>query len=303
MFFKNTLAYRLTEKVDFSNFEEALKSQLAKPCTFQELASYGFIAPFGKAENAPLAYQVENYYLIATRQQERILPSSVVKTELQRKVDEIETAENRKVYKKEKDQLRDEIVQTLLPQAFIREKLTYAAIAPAQGLIFVDTTSASKAEKLLSLLREALGSLAIRPVQAQISTIAVMTDWLRYGEAKQGFEILNNCQLIDSVEDGGTIRCKYQDLTSEEITNHIKSGMLVNELALSWHNKLSFTLNNKLVIKRLKFEDILLEQADKDGGDDANSQFGASFLIMITTLNEMLTSLLAAFGGEASADI
>ena len=36
----------------------------------------------------------------------------------------------RKVYKKERDQLKDEIVLDFLPRAFIRRIMTFAAIAP-----------------------------------------------------------------------------------------------------------------------------------------------------------------------------
>ena len=88
---------------------------------------------------------------------------SVVRDALKEKVDEIEAQQMRKVYKKERDQLKDEIVQTLLPRAFIRRSSTFAAIAPSLGLILVDSASAKKAEDLLSTLREALGSPAGTP--------------------------------------------------------------------------------------------------------------------------------------------
>ncbi len=49
--------------------------------------------------------------LIAARKEERILPGSVVRDALKEKVDEIEAEQMRKVYKKERDQLKDEIIQ------------------------------------------------------------------------------------------------------------------------------------------------------------------------------------------------
>ncbi|WP_410965022.1 recombination-associated protein RdgC, partial [Salmonella sp. SAL04286] len=88
---------------------------------------------------------------------------------LKEKVDEIEAQQMRKVYKKERDQLKDEIVQTLLPRAFIRRSSTFAAIAPSLGLILVDSASAKKAEDLLSTLREALGSLPVRPLSVKVA--------------------------------------------------------------------------------------------------------------------------------------
>ncbi|MFD1261350.1 recombination-associated protein RdgC [Entomomonas asaccharolytica] len=300
MWFRNLLVYRLTQQISFTEEEliKALQTKLAKPCTFQELSTFGFIAPFGKGEDAPLTHISQDFYLIAARKEERILPASVIKEALQEKVDEIEARDARKVYKKEKDQLKDEIVQDLLPRAFSRKKVIYAAIAPKLGLILVDSTSTSKAEELLSTLREALGSLPIRPVTVKVAPSATLTDWIKTQKSAQGFQVLEDCELRDTHEDGGVVRCKRQDLTSEEIQIHLKSGKVVTQLALAWQDKLSFILDDKFAIKRIKFEDLLLEEADKVGGDDAVSQFDATFTLMMLTFAEFLPALLQALGGE-----
>ncbi|RCI67150.1 recombination-associated protein RdgC, partial [Pseudomonas aeruginosa] len=70
--------------------------------------TYGFIPPLGKGEDAPLVHESGGFYLVAARKEERILPGSVVRDALTEKVEEIETAQSRKVYKKERDQLKDE---------------------------------------------------------------------------------------------------------------------------------------------------------------------------------------------------
>lgn len=299
MWFRNLLVYRLTQPLALTeeSLVAALQNKLAKPCTFQELTSYGFIAPWGK-EDAPLVHVSQDFYLIAARKEERILPASVVKEALQEKVDEIEAKEARKVYKKEKEQLKDDIVQSLLPRAFVRRKTTYAVIAPKLGLIFIDSTSTSRAEELLSTLREALGSLPLRPLTVKQAPTSTLTDWVKQQVAFTGFHILEECELRDTQEDGGVIRCKRQDLTSDEIQLHLTSGKYVTQLALAWQDKLSFILDDKLAIKRLKFEDLLLEEADKDAGDDAASQFDASFILMMLTLSEFIPELLSALGGE-----
>lgn len=300
MWFRNLLVYRLSESFRLSEEEliKALQSKKAKPCTHQELATFGFVAPFGKGEDAPLVHVSHGFYLIAARKEERLLPTIVIKEALQDKVEEIELRDNRRVYKKEKDQLKDEIIQTLLPRAFSRKRVIYAAIAPKLGLIFVDSTSTHKAEELLSALREAVGSLPVRPLTVKIAPNATLTNWVKSQQAAQGLHILEDCELRDSHEDGGIIRCKRQDLTSEEIQIHLKSGKLVTQLALAWQDKLTFMLDDKLTIKRLKFEDLLQEEADNEGGDDAASQFDASFTLMMLTLTEFVPSLLTCLGGE-----
>lgn len=300
MWFRNLLVYRLTQDVPFEAeaLETALAAKPARPCASQELATYGFVAPFGKGEDAPLVHASQDFLLIAARKEERILPSSVVRDALKEKVDEIETEQMRKVYKKERDQLKDEIIQAFLPRAFIRRASTYAAIMPKQGLILVDSASARKAEDLLSTLREAIGSLPVRPLSVKIAPSATLTDWLKTQKAADEFYVLDECELRDTHEDGGVVRCKRQDLTSEEIQLHLSTGKQVTQLALAWQDKLSFVLDDKLVIKRLRFEDLLQEQAEQEGGDDALSQQDASFTLMMMTLAEFLPKLFEALGGE-----
>ncbi|MCY1550265.1 Recombination-associated protein RdgC [compost metagenome] len=87
-------------------------------------------------------------------------------------------------------------------------------------------------------------------------------------------------------------------MTSEEIQLHLSAGKLVTQVSLAWQDKLSFVLDDKLVIKRLRFEDLLQEQAEQDGGDDALAQLDASFVLMMLTFRELLPALIEALGGE-----
>ncbi len=300
MWFRNLLVYRLTQDVDFDTekLEAALAAKPARPCASQELATYGFVAPFGKGVDAPLVHESQGFLLISARKEERILPGSVVKDAVKEKVDEIESEQMRKVYKKEREQIKDEIVQAFLPRAFIRKSATFAAIAPAQGLIIVNASSPKRAEDLLSTLREAIGSLPVRPLTVKIAPSATMTDWVKAQQAAADFHVLDECELRDTHEDGGIVRCKRQDLTGEEVQLHMSSGKQVTQLSLAWQDKLSFVLDDKLVVKRLKFEDLLQEQAEQDGGDDDLSQQDASFTLMMLTLIEFLPALFEALGGE-----
>lgn len=300
MWFKNLLTYRLTQEVPFEPeaLEAALASKPARPCASQELTTYGFVAPFGKGEDAPLVHVSGEYLLIAARKEERILPSSVVNDAVKEKVEEIETEQMRKVYKKERDQIKGEIIQAFLPRAFIRRSMIFAAIAPRLGVILVNSASAKRAEDLLSTLREVMGSLPVRPATVKIAPVATMTDWVKSQQAAEGFYVLDECELRDTAEDGGIVRCKRQDLTGEEIQLHLSTGKVVTQLALAWQDKLSFILDDKMVIKRLKFEELLQEQAEQDGGDEAAQQFDASFQLMMMTFAEFLPVLFEALGGE-----
>jgi recombination associated protein RdgC len=300
MWFKNLLVYRLTTDLELNAeaLATALATKLARPCASQELTTYGFVAPFGKGEDAPLVHVSGDFMLIAARKQERILPGAVVRDALKEKVDEIEETQLRKVYKKERDQIKDEIIQAFLPRAFIRNSSTFAAIDLKKGLILVNSASPKKAEDLLSTVREVLGSLPVRPLTVKIAPSATMTEWVNTQKAAEDFFVLDNCELRDTHEDGGIVRCKRQDLTSEEVMNHLATGKVVTQLSLAWTDKLSFNLDDRMNIKAIKFEDLIMDQAEQDGGDDALSQLDASFHLMMLTFRDFLPALFEALGGE-----
>ncbi|PAU87876.1 recombination-associated protein RdgC [Pseudomonas sp. WN033] len=299
MWFRNLLLYRFSQSVPFTEAEllKALEQRPARPCASQETHTLGWTTPFGRhSEN--LLQVAQGYWLVALRKEERMLPSSVIKDALAEKVEEIEARDGRKVYKKERDTLKDDIIMSLLPRAFTRTQTTLACIAPAEGWIAVDTSSNKRAEDLLNLLREGTGSLPVRPLNVKMAPAACMTDWVRSGEAPEGFVISDECELRDTSEDGGVIRCKRQDLGSDEIQQHLSAGKQVSQLGLHWRDKLSLSLDDKLTIKRLKFEDLLREEADEQGGDDMAGQLDASFTLMAMTLSSLIPTLSNALGGE-----
>ncbi|MFN3582278.1 MAG: recombination-associated protein RdgC, partial [Pseudomonas sp.] len=57
-------------------------------------------------------------------------------------------------------------------------------------------------------------------------------------------------------------------------------------------------LDDKLGVKRLRFEELLRDEADDQGGDDMAGQLDATFIIMSKTLSEFLPALTSALGGE-----
>lgn len=300
MWFKNLLVYRLTQEIPFDAeaLEAALATKLARPCASQELTTYGFVAPFGKGEDAPLVHVSQDFLLISARKEERILPGSVVRDAVKEKVEEIEAEQMRKVYKKERDQIKDEIIQAFLPRAFIRRSATFAAIAPKLGLILVNSASPKRAEDLLSTVREVIGSLPVRPLTVKVAPTAVMTEWVKTQKAADDFYVLDECELRDTHEEGGIVRCKRQDLTSDEIQLHLSTGKQVTQLSLAWQDKLSFVLDDKMVVKRLRFEELLTNEAEENGGEEALGQLDASFTLMMLTFGEFLPALFEALGGE-----
>jgi recombination associated protein RdgC len=302
MWFKNLLIYRFTRpfELDIEQLETKLADFPFTPCGSQDLSKFGWIKPLGKSGQA-LTHGISDNILICAKKEDRVLPASVVKDMLQEKVDTIEAEQGRGLKKKEKDALKEDIVHQLLPRAFPRSSQTFAWISPSQNLLVVDASSAKKAEDLIALLRKCVGSLPVVPVALTTPADVTMTEWLNKGNAAPGFELGDEAELRSALEHGGIIRCKEQDLTSEEIQHHLNADKLVTKLALDWSESLSFLLGDDMSVKRLKFSDLIKEQNDDVVTDDYAAKFDADFALMTGELTRFIPDLITALGGEESA--
>ncbi|MEE9355013.1 MAG: recombination-associated protein RdgC [Methylococcaceae bacterium] len=298
MWFKNLAIYRFTEQMNLSATELATKLTPAsfRPCGTMELASYGWTSPLGR-QSDQLVHASNGYFMICAKKEEKILPPAVVNELAGEKIVEEEQKQGRKLRKKERDSIKDEIIHDLLPKAFSFSRRTYAYIDPKGGWFIVDSPTPKKAEELLSYLRKTLGSLPLVPFSTQQSSESIMTQWLKSHQLPNDFTLEDECDLRSQQDEGSIIRCKRHDLTSPEITRHLDAGKQVIKLAVTWADRLSFVLDENRHIKRLKFLDLVQEAREDIESDDAVGQFDADFSIMTLEINGLLSRLVEILGG------
>jgi recombination associated protein RdgC len=300
MWFKNLQVYRFTKpfQLDAQALGVKLDEHSFQPCAGQDMLRFGWVPPLGHF-GSQTVHETNGYMMVCLKRQEKVLPPAVINEILEERLLAIEADESRKVGRKERNQLKDEIIFDLLPRAFGRSSLQFAYIAPAEGLLVVNSASAKRAEELIGLLRDALGPLSLIPLTAKNIPVQVMTDWLENGQVAAGFEVGQICELRDNEETSSVIRCTNQDLESSEIKGHIKANMHASKLALIWQERIECVVDDKLAVKRLRFTDLVQEQADEVEAQDAAEQFDVDFSIMALELAGFVKALLEAFGGEA----
>ncbi len=300
MWFRNARVFRFTKPFDITAeaLEEKLQADAFKPCGPQETSRQGWVPPLGK-HGEQLVHSANGYHLIALRKEEKILPGPVVKEAVEERAEAIELEQGRKVRKKEKDEIKEQVVLEMLPKAFSKNRRCFAYLAPKDGVLVVDAGSAKQAEDLASTLRKSLGSLPVRPPAMEQSPAFTFTGWLNESiELPASISLGDECELKDPSEDGGVVRCKGLDLKADEIRNHLDAGMQVTKLAVTWDNNVSFLLDDELGIRRLKFGETLQEQLDDVDVDDAVARFDAAFTLMTLELSRLIPGLLDALGGE-----
>ena len=300
LWFKNLMVYRLSREVALNadEMEKQLSAFAFTPCGSQDMAKTGWVSPMGSHSDA-LTHAVNGQIVICARKEEKILPSPVIKQELQAKIERLEAEQHRKLKKTEKDALKDEVLHSLLPRAFSRFNQTFMWIDTVNDLIMVDAASAKRAEDTLALLRKSLGSLPVVPLTMESPIELTLTEWVRSGEMPAGFAIQDEAELKAILEEGGVIRCKKQNLISDEIAVHIEAGKLVTKLAVDWQERIQLMLSDDGSLKRLKFADTLREQNDDIDRDDFAQRFDADFILMTGELAALIQSLVEGLGGEA----
>lgn len=303
LWFRNLIFYRFNPEPGFTpeHLEEALAAHPFRSCGSQELSTHGWSRPV-KEMDEMLVFASQGFMLVNLLQEERILPASVIRDALADRVEAIEAEQSRKVYRKEKLQLKDEVVLDLLPRSFTRRKGTFALLMPQQGWIAVDASSHKRAEEVLNALREALGSLKVTLPMTQISADKIMTGWLQGEAMPQGWSLADECELRDPMTEGARISIKGQDLLSEEIQAHLQAGMLAKRLALGWQDQLELVLHEDLSLHRVRLTEEFKEQVDADTPDEALAAYDADIARMGLEFTRLFPELLSAMGGEATSD-
>lgn len=295
--FKNAMIYRLTKDLDWSS--DKLQTELQQceyhPCNQSDMSKFGWTNPLRGSEM--LHFSVGKQILLVAHKEEKILPAHVIKAELDQRIEQIEQKENRKLKKVEKQALKDDVVSVLLPRAFSKNQQTALWIDAENNLIYVDAASAKRAEDALALLRKSLGSLPVVPLSFANEPSVIMTDWITKDSTPQWLIPLEEAELTGSNE-SGIIRCKQQNLESEEIQNLLNAGKFVTKLSLEWEDNLSFILNEDCTLKRLKFADQIREKNDDILKEDYAQRFDADFVLMTGVLSKLTANLLDDFGGE-----
>lgn len=259
-------------------------------------SSHGWVSPIDEA-NAPLIYKVNDYIMLCLQVEEKILPATVIRQELDQKIKEIQAARDRKVYQKEKYALKDEIIQTLLPRAFSKLSRTYAYIDTKNNWLILDTTNAGKTEKFLELLRKSLDDVNIHPIKTE-KVAPILTRWLIQKDYPQAFSIEKSCVLIDANQQSRVIRCQQQNLFANSIEALIKDGCEVKQLALSWQEHINFILQDDFSLRSIKFQDEVIAQAQEMEPETKQQQFQVDFLIMTETLFALLKELIDLFSSS-----
>lgn len=298
MFFKNLKVYPFASVVPFTAEElaEKIPESAFTECAKREPSSFGFVPPCPGSDE--LTHVAMNKVMICVQREERILPAAVINKALTEKVAELEKKTGEKIYRKQQETLKEELVHDMLPRAFTKLTKTFAYVDFDNQWLVIDSSSSGAAEALMALLRQTMEALPVLIPQVVDAPAVVMSQWLQSSKLPPRLTLGGECELREAGEAGGIIKCKNQDLECEEVTAHLNTGKQVIKLAVDWKDGASFIVDENLDIKRFRLSDILLAQADDDAADSNQAvKFDADFILMSSTITELYNDVLGWFGG------
>lgn len=300
MFFKNIHLYQFDGPFTLTGAQlnDALASRKARSCGQLELAVEGWVQPLG-IDARMYVHEVDNMMMICLRREEKIVPASLVREMVDQKVLETEKATGYSVGRKERADIKDQLMQELLPRALIKASHTFAYIDAKGGWLVVNAASAKRSSELIILLQKTIGSLNLGSPQTNTSPEAAMTQWL-LDEASlpEDFGIDDEVEFRSAGQPVSVIRCKHVDLGSSEILAHISTGKRAYKMAMNWKEKISFVLCDDMSIKRIRFDLDLIEH--DDAGSDEVAQFDADFALMTGEFSEFIPGIISALSSEAA---
>jgi recombination associated protein RdgC len=296
MTMKNMMLYRITcpttQRIlnDWEALSELLARKKAYLPTGGQWRALGFDLPVPSFCDMLVYSGPGGCNLFSLYVHERMLPGATIREHVFAKCKKIEDRENRKCYAKERAQIRDEVMAELLPKAFIKH--SYIPMLVIGDLLVVDTSSAKKAEDALSTLRDAMGSLPVRPISYTCDMVGMMTAMVDQDDAYDHLSPGQRTKLMDS--EGAQITVKDLDLNSEAITEHRNAGFKPHELQMYLHDRddesilMTFTLTDKLIFKGVKFPDLVLDKAKNEADGDAAAYYDASLFIFCDIVRNLV---------------
>lgn len=283
--------------------EEALQSARFIPCGATQPESVGWVPPRGN-KSTVLVETVSGSVILRLCIERRPLPASAVKDEVEQRVEQYKQETGReRVSAKVKKEFKEEAVLKLLPRAFTKRSSTTLWIDPVNKFLVVDSGSLAGADKVVSNLIEAISEIPgsrpgimAKPVQTTIAAGTAMAQWLSSREAPVSFTVDRDCELKMPDDQKSTVRYSRHTLEIDEVTQHIESGKVPTQLAMTWNERVSFVLSDAAQVRKIKLLDVVLDGMQENGKDDDG--FDADAAIVTGELSALIPDLLEALGGE-----
>lgn len=227
-------------------------------------------------EGYGLVHEVQGHLLLRQRTESRVMPTKAIDLQVQEAAAKVEEAQGYKPGKKQRKEIRERVIDQMLPAAFRQQDDVLVWIDTYAGRLGIDSASSGPRDAAVALLCESIDHFALDRLSVRTAAAGAMTAWLADDEAPEGFTIDTLADLRAAGEGAGAVQYVNRPLDPAEVRHHIQSGMQCTRLALTWQDRISFVLDDELVLKRIVPADVVQMDVERSAKTEAE-EFEADF--------------------------
>jgi recombination associated protein RdgC len=303
--FPQLTIYRLADSFALpqaSDIEAALDPKRYVPIGLSQEKSYGFFPPRGNDTDA-LVEVIGGHYIMRLNIETKSVPSRTIREKVDQICKNVEENTGRKPGKKERREISDNVLLSLLPAAFPKLTAVTVWIDPEHRTLALNTASQGKCDTAISELMNAIPGLSLELINTTTSPQAAMTQWLLttdVDELPENLTVERECVLKSTGEDAATVKFNKHHLANDDVRKHVNEGKLPTQLALSWDGRVAFVLTETLTLKKIQFMDGVM---DASGTDKSEDRFDADVALSTGLLAPLMGDLIEALGGYMEREV
>jgi len=289
---KNALFYTLTTPLETARLNESLSKMRFAEIGKLEAQSVGF-EPLEQGQD--LLMDVQGIRAGCVRIDKKSIPGSALKELLKERCCKLEEVQGYAPGRKQTKEIKERLVDELLPHVLPTTKRVKFLVF--NDLMVMDTSSSATADLVLGLLSRCVDPFPLGIVRTESSPAAAMTRWLIDDEPPATFSVDQEAEMKAANESRASVRWKNQSVDGEEATDHFRQGKQCIKLALTWADRISFALNDKGGISKIKALDLLTKTREEDATDQGME---ADIALFGGELHKLIHDLIGALGGEVA---
>ncbi len=262
--------------------------------------SVGFVPP--RAANGALIETIAGQHILKVAIETKTVPASVIQEKTAERIKIIEAETGRKPGKKERREIKEDMLVSLLPTAFPKRTDVPVWIDPARGLLVIGSASTGKVDHVTWALVQTSPDIKLQLLNTAKTPRFGMAQWLLADTPDDWPDNLNverECVLQSQADDGATVKFSKHHLAIDEVKKHVREGKLPTQLALSWDGKVSFVLTEGMALKKVQYLDGVMDESGTDKNED---RFDSDVALATGLLGPLIDDLVYAMGGEFAAE-
>jgi len=292
MWFKQAQFFKLDHSIDTDTLEDDLEKLSFTPCLTGLPLSQGWIPPADE-EDTSMVYEVQGFLLICLQTEAKLIPAKIVRQKLNETIKKLQSTQDRKLSSKEKFNLKQEIYNKLLPQAFSVLYRDYALIDTKNNWLILNTNSLKYTENFINFFKRSVNKIKL--ISPEIKKVSpILTKWL--DQHPKTFAIEDACVLQNPKNPEKIIRIQRQDLSANYLQALLKNNFEVYQIKITWNDQITCVLKNDFTLQSIQYHDSVIETADKSDAEE--NSFRADFFIMSGVLTKMFQDLLKLFAKD-----